>query len=63
MDQELQLRVWLSVRFQCAVAVYVAFEKLLPRSPWFSRAAGVGMIVAGGLVLAHGLTVTAPAPL
>ena len=30
-----------------AVAIYVAFEKLLPRSPWLSRAAGVGLILVG----------------
>jgi predicted metal-binding membrane protein len=46
-----------------AVAIYVAFEKLLPRSQWLSRAAGGGLIVAGGIVLAHGLTATASASL
>jgi predicted metal-binding membrane protein len=43
-----------------AVAIYVAFEKLLPHNQWLSRIAGVGLIVSGGLVLAYGLTVTAP---
>jgi predicted metal-binding membrane protein len=38
-----------------AVAIYVAFEKLPPGSPWLSRAAGIGLIVSGGLVLAYGL--------
>jgi predicted metal-binding membrane protein len=50
--------VWIA-----AVAIYVAFEKLLPRSEWISRAAGVVLIVAGGVVLAYGLPVTAPASL
>jgi predicted metal-binding membrane protein len=50
--------VWIA-----AVAIYVAFEKLLPRSEWLSRAAGVVLIVAGGVVLAYGLPVTAPASL
>jgi predicted metal-binding membrane protein len=53
----------MNLAWVAAVAIYVAFEKLLPRSPWLSRAAGVGLIVSGGLVLAHGLTVTAPPPL
>jgi predicted metal-binding membrane protein len=53
----------MNLAWVAAVAIYVAFEKLLPRSQWLSRAAGVGLIVSGGLVLAHGLTVTAPAPL
>jgi predicted metal-binding membrane protein len=39
--------------------IYVAFEKLLPRSEWLSRIAGVGLIVAGGVVLARGYPVTA----
>lgn len=43
-----------------AVAIYVALEKLLPHSQWVSRAAGVVLIVSGGLVLALGPTVTAP---
>jgi predicted metal-binding membrane protein len=50
--------VWIA-----AVAIYVGFEKMLARSPWLSRAAGVGLIVAGGVVLARGLAVTAPASL
>ena len=50
--------VWIA-----AVAIYVGFEKLLPRSPWLSRAAGVGLIVSGLVVLARGLTVTASASL
>ena len=53
----------MNLAWVAAVAIYVAFEKLLPRSPWLSRAAGVGLIVAGGLVLAHGLIVTAAASL
>jgi predicted metal-binding membrane protein len=44
-----------------SVAIYVALEKLLPRSQWVSRAAGVVLIVAGGIVLALGLTVTTSA--
>ena len=50
--------VWIA-----AVAIYVGFEKLLPRSPWLSRAAGVGLIVSGGVVLARSLVVTAPTSL
>ncbi|OCK55192.1 DUF2182 domain-containing protein [Bradyrhizobium sp. LMTR 3] len=50
--------VWIA-----AVAIYVAFEKLLPRSQWLSRAVGVGLIVAGGVVLARSLVVTASASL
>lgn len=46
--------VWIA-----AVAIYVGFEKLLPRSPWLSRAAGAGLIVSGGVVLVRGLTVAA----
>ncbi len=53
----------MNLAWVAAVAIYVAFEKLLPRSPWLSRIAGVGLIVSGGLVLAYGLTVTAPASL
>jgi predicted metal-binding membrane protein len=45
--------VWIA-----AVAIYVAFEKLLARSPWLSRAAGVGLIVAGGVVLARAFGAT-----
>jgi predicted metal-binding membrane protein len=50
--------VWIA-----AVAIYVGFEKLLPRSPWVSRAAGVGLIVSGGVVLARSLIATAPTSL
>ena len=50
--------VWIAV-----VAIYVGFEKLLARSPWLSRAAGVALIVAGATVLARGLIVTAAASL
>ena len=53
----------MNLAWVAAVAIYVAFEKLLPSSPWLSRIAGVGLIVAGAVVLAYGLTVTAPAPL
>jgi predicted metal-binding membrane protein len=40
--------VWIA-----AVAIYVAFEKLLPRSQWLSHAAGVGLIVSAALVFAR----------
>jgi predicted metal-binding membrane protein len=50
--------VWIA-----AVAIYVGVEKLLARSPWLSRAAGVSLIVAGGAVLARGLIVTGAASL
>jgi predicted metal-binding membrane protein len=50
----------MNLAWVAAVAIYVAFEKLLPGSLWLSRIAGVGLIVSGGLVLAYGLTVTAP---
>ena len=30
-----------------AVAIYVAFEKLMPHHQWLSRAAGIVLIVAG----------------
>ena len=53
----------MNLAWVAAVAIYVAFEKLLPRSPWLSRATGVGLIVAGGVVLALGLTIAAPASL
>lgn len=46
--------VWIAV-----VAIYVGFEKMMARSPWLSRAAGVGLIVSGGVVLARGLAVAA----
>jgi predicted metal-binding membrane protein len=52
----------MNLAWVAAVAIYVAFEKLLPRSPWLSRAAGVCLIVAGGAVLARGF-VTAAASL
>jgi predicted metal-binding membrane protein len=42
-----------------AVAIYVAFEKLLPRSQWLGRAAGAGLIIVGGIILARGLAVAA----
>ena len=50
--------VWIA-----AVAIYVAFEKLLPRSEWLSRIAGVGLILVGAIVLARGYSVTASAAL
>ena len=50
----------MNLAWVAAVAIYVAFEKLLPSSLWLSRVAGAGLIVAGGLVLAYGLIVTAP---
>jgi predicted metal-binding membrane protein len=53
----------MNLAWVAAVAIYVAFEKLLPRSQWLSRAAGVGLIVAGGVVLALGLGATASASL
>jgi predicted metal-binding membrane protein len=40
--------VWIA-----AVAIYVAFEKLLPHSRWLSRAAGVGLIVSAAVVFAR----------
>ncbi len=40
--------VWIA-----AVAIYVAFEKLMPRSQWLSRAAGVGLIISAAVVLAR----------
>jgi len=51
------------IAWVAAVAIYVACEKLLPRSPWLSRAAGAGLIVAGGVVLALGLGANASASL
>jgi predicted metal-binding membrane protein len=48
--------VWIA-----AVAIYVAFEKLLPRSEWLSRIAGVGLILVGAIVLARGYSVMASA--
>ncbi|MEH2518746.1 putative metal-binding membrane protein [Bradyrhizobium sp. AZCC 1610] len=53
----------MNLAWVAAVAIYVAFERLLPRSQWLSRAAGVGLIVAGAVVLARGLTATASASL
>ena len=53
----------MNLAWVAAVAIYVAFERLLPRSEWLSRAAGVGLIVAGGVVLAHGFFVSASASL
>jgi predicted metal-binding membrane protein len=38
--------VWIT-----GIALYVACEKLLPLGHWFSRAAGVGLIVSGAIVL------------
>lgn len=46
----------MNLAWVAAVAIYVAFEKLLPRSQWLSRAAGVALIVAGVLFLAFGAT-------
>jgi predicted metal-binding membrane protein len=40
--------VWIA-----GIALYVACEKLLPLGQWFSRAAGVGLIVSGAIVLAR----------
>lgn len=42
--------VWIA-----AVAIYVAFEKLLPRSQWLSRVAGIGLIVSAAVVFARSL--------
>jgi predicted metal-binding membrane protein len=53
----------MNLAWVAAVAIYVAFEKLLPHSPWLSRAAGAGLIAAGGVVLALGLGATASASL
>ena len=49
----------MNLAWVAAVAIYVAFEKLLPRSQWLSRAAGVGLIISGGMVLAHAFGATA----
>lgn len=46
-----------------AVAIYVAFEKLMPRYQWLSSAAGIVLIVAGGVVLARGYFDSASASL
>jgi predicted metal-binding membrane protein len=46
----------MNLAWVAAVAIYVAFEKLLPRSQWLSHAAGVALIVAGVLFLAFGAT-------
>ena len=51
----------MNLAWVAAVAIYVAFEKLLPRSLWLSRIAGVGLIVAGAIVLARGYFVTVSA--
>ena len=40
----------MNLAWVAAVAIYVAFEKLLPRSQWLSRAAGVGLIAAGAVI-------------
>ena len=53
----------MNLAWVAAVAIYVAVEKLLPRSPWLSRIAGVGLIVAGAVVLVRGLVVTGAASL
>jgi predicted metal-binding membrane protein len=50
----------MNLAWVAAVAIYVALEKLLSRNRWISGAAGVVLIVSGGLVLALGLTVTSP---
>lgn len=42
-----------------AVAIYVGLEKMVARSRWLSSAVGAGLIVAGGIILARGLAVTA----
>ena len=49
----------MNLAWVAAVAIYVALEKLLPRSRWLSRAAGVGLILVGAIVLARGYSVTA----
>lgn len=53
----------MNLAWVAAVAIYVAIEKLLPRSPWLSRIAGVVLMVAGAVVLARGYFVAAPASL
>jgi predicted metal-binding membrane protein len=42
-----------------AVAIYVGMEKMVARSRWLSSAVGAGLIMAGGIILARGLAVTA----
>jgi predicted metal-binding membrane protein len=49
----------MNLAWVAAVAIYVAFEKLLPRSQWLGRAAGAGLIIVGGIILARGLAVAA----
>ena len=44
----------MNLAWVAAVAIYVAFEKLIPHHQWLSRAAGIVLIVAGGIVLARG---------
>ena len=46
-----------------AVAIYVALEKLLPRSQWLGSAAVIVLIVAGGVVLGRGFIDSASASL
>ena len=53
----------MNLAWVAAVAIYVAFEKLMPRHQWLSRAAGVVLMIAGGAVMAGGFLVTAPASL
>lgn len=53
----------MNLAWVAAVAIYVAFEKLLPHSQWLSRAAGVGLMLAGAIVLARDYVVMASAPL
>ena len=48
----------MNLAWVAAVAIYVAIEKLMPRSPWISRAAGAGLILVGAIVLARGYSVT-----
>jgi predicted metal-binding membrane protein len=43
----------MNLAWVATVAIYVAFEKLLPRSPRLSHVAGVVLIVSGAVVLAH----------
>jgi predicted metal-binding membrane protein len=43
----------MNLAWVATVAIYVAFEKLLPRSPWLSHVAGVVLTVSGAVVLAH----------
>ena len=44
----------MNLAWVAAVAIYVAFEKLMPHHQWLSRAAGIVLMVAGAVVLVRG---------